>query len=223
MARAPVAFIAITTRNRPQMLRRLVDQIRVEAKGVMEPRIHVYDDATPASYGVDDQVRDCHYTLFQDNHGRDFYWVIVDHLFKDARSFKWDYFIMLPDDVTLADNFFERVLCLWEGGSCLSFNTDHRTTGSQWTGRKSVVMGEVILTHWMDLCFICDHVVMERLRWEVLPARRGGESSGVGSQLSRRLFMLGIDMYHTATPLVHHGTHESQMHPYVRKHTPLEH
>jgi len=226
MARAPVAHIAITTRNRPNTLRRLVDQIKAEANGAATARVHVYDDSSYVRHRVDEVVYDCWYTNFEENHGRDNYWRLVDYVFKDASKYRWDCFFMLPDDVTIEKGFFRSALRLWDlcGKACLSFNTDDRAWSKQWTGFTPERQGELIHTEWMDLCFMAPRTLLENLDWCVKPiTKRSGEGSGVGSQLSRRIFLTQVGMYHTAEPLVHHGAHHSQMHPEHRKHNPIIH
>jgi hypothetical protein len=228
MARPSVAHIAITTRNRPRALRRLVDQIHERAADVVLPHIYVYDDASARKHKIDETVWDCHYTRFADNHGRDYYWAIIDRIFKDAKRSQWDYLFLLPDDVTLSKNFFTEALLLWTKAgaraACLSFNTDQRIESTNWIGVRPIEKGPLILTQWTDLCFMCDHLMMDELDWTVHPTHRWmSESSGVGSQITRRMFVLGFEMYHSKHPLVHHGDHPSQMHPHHRAVTPLEH
>jgi hypothetical protein len=47
-------------------------------------------------------------------------------------------------------------------------------------------------------------------------------SSGVGQQITLRLFNLGYGMYHTKTSMVIHGSHESKMNKVERINTKLE-
>lgn len=203
------------------MLARLIRQIKRAAKGVVVPKIHIYDDGSDLEYKI---PTDCWYTKFRDNHGRDHYWAVVNYAFQEAKRYKWDYFVMLPDDVTIERDLFRKAIDLLPvGAACLSFNTDSRTEHPNWTSVKPKPMGEVILTQWVDLCFICDNKTLTALDWSIRLVKRTGVSSGVGMQMSRRLYMLGMDMYHASEPLVHHGKHKSEMHTEHRRLNQLIH
>lgn len=225
----PVIYVAITTYNRPEMLADLLSRLRRSSRGV-SLTIHVYDDASDLGGYIDDIARRVWYTRMDENHGRDYYWALVNKIFADAREREWDYFLMLPDDVTLKKGFFKKALTIMRKAesnknlACVSFNTDARVMAPNWTGFNPVRQGSLILTQWTDLCFMAKRAMLDALDWEVKPCPGyKSESSGVGAQVSRRLCLESMAMYHSATPLVHHGDHPSVMHPVHRRENPLSH
>jgi len=230
MAR-PRLRIIITTYDRPQTFKRLADQI-FSYSDRYDLDVWVYDDNSPTEY-VDDR---CTWIRAQANHGKKFYWMLVNKAFTDALESDFDFAIMLPDDVTLADNFFERAIALWEAIDdenkiCLTPLLIEAQRGkTNFTGipprLKDTSMGQVYLTQWTDLCFVATKAFFEAVgnilsidaeRWQKNPLA----GSGVGSQISHRLVNGGYNLYQTTQTLVFHGDGDSKMNPRARIHAPL--
>ena len=234
--------VLITTHNRPEMLLQLLKDIdRVKGnhiiitiiiadgpQGNYKP-VHDYIDKNPARYFFDQ---------YPEHGGKMYYYRLVNNLYQMCASahclFRFDYFIQVPDDVTLADNFFNEAIDQFEAIKdpdkiCMNLLNDGRKQPG-WTHFKPVNVKSngytFIKTNWIDMCFISNSNYFKALDWKILPVElswSGSEtcSSGVGLQISKRLFELGKTMYLTSRSLVGHGAHNSQMHPEHRKDVPL--
>lgn len=228
-------YVIITTYNRPKMCRRLTAELRAAAALVgrrgADIQIAVHDD------GSDLEYRDWAATVYRhSHHGKPLYWRLVWRAFQIAKAEKWKYLVMLPDDVTLPDQgALSRMVQQYNALPgrpilCLNVLADKGRTGiQQWSRKKPQRqrlrggIGPVWEIGWTDLAFICRRNFINealRLPWNsrVYDARR--ESSGVGAFLSRGLYRKGR-FYQVAQTLVHHGAHESKMHPDHRRRTPL--
>jgi len=177
-------------------------------------------------------------SCYPEHCGKRFYFKLVTSLYVLAHrtdvKFQFDYFIQVPDDIRLCDNFFSEAIAQWEAipdpnKICLNLLNDGRVQPG-WTGfkhqNKTFNGYNFILTQWVDMCFIAGRNFFEALNWEILPVSQSwaadeNRSSGVGLQISRRLNDLGKKMYLVSRSLIAHGPHTSQMHPNHRKEVPL--
>lgn len=231
---APARFlVAITTYNRPEMLRRLLRQLRHE-QGSHELEILVYDDAghdslpdnDPALAGV--QVH-----RFGRNHGKAGFWQLISRILADAAMSRADYLVMLQDDAGVVPGFFDTARRTWEGindtrKAALFMLRDRQREGqAAWTGFKPVDRrhGRLVVTQtqWTDCMFFAGRARFLSLVPSIKPVERlpGVQSSGVGRQISLRLHEGGYTIYQPKRTLVTHGRHESVMHGEVRRHQPL--
>lgn len=214
-------LVNITTYKRPNELRRLITQLKE-----YNVTIRVWDDDPE---GV--PVEGVEYCKFSENYGKKLAWKKFRQIFDHCKRSKgYDYFIFLPDDVQLNNNFISDVLNTWksindEKKICLSLLVDNRIKKSNWLPIEPEDKGEVILTHWNDLCFICEKnffkaftiAPIDPFRWESNPLL----SSGVGKQISNKLFYLGFNMYNMKKQTLKHLPVESKMNPEERKINPL--
>lgn len=225
--------VAVTTYNRPEMLRRLLKQLRREA-GRHDVTVHVYDDAGTRSLRSDDPamagVRLYRYT---ENNGKAGYWRVVSQALADAAKGNGDYFLLLQDDVELVPGFFDEVRRQWEMNpdrrkAALFMLRDRQRDGKAcWTNFKPRVRRYGSLratqTQWTDCLFFTDRRFFRVIPGidPVVPAPLRGQSSGVGRQISLRLHRGGYTIYQASRSLVLHGDHESVMHPRIRRMQPL--
>jgi hypothetical protein len=185
----------ITSYNRQEPCQRLVDSL----KGIGD--IIVVHDGT----GYEIQGATNHYIRI--HLGKPHYWALVNKLFSLRGKHK--YFIMLPDDFMMDAEGVKEAVRQWEAITdkkkiCLSL-WQPRTVPC-WTGVKPREAGEVLLSQWMDMCFICEETFFSmvgtippiKYDWE----RRPNTSSGVGAYISRRLFGLRLNMYQVKEALV---------------------
>jgi glycosyltransferase involved in cell wall biosynthesis len=211
--------ILITTYDRGNMLYDLINQIEKQ-KNNSKILIVIFDDGSPQNYQFDNQ--NIKYVKFFPNQGKKKFWRIIDTSFRYLKKVNSKYFIYMQDDISLEDNFFDILKDTYENIKdekkiALSFLTDDRTTKPNWTSFNPVVYDDVIKTQWIELHFICEKPFLETLDYkiETIPSNRWDKnpnlSSGVGWQISNRLFSKGLNMYHTKKTLVHHGIHESKM------------
>lgn len=221
--------ININSYNRVKMLSGLIEQINLNNKHSI--LINVFDDCSDnKDLFIEMASRFDNIVLyrFSENHGKNSYWKIYDTIFKICKNINAKYFIFLPDDVQLKNNFFKRTTDLYESINdnnkiCMSLLIDElRKWKPCWTNFTPVQVGSVYKTQWNDLCFISEKSLIEKLDFRVhdIPDTRFKKrniSSGVGQQISQRLHNIGLSMYHSKYSLVIHGDHESQMNKEERK------
>lgn len=234
----------ITTYNRPESLVRLLEQLNESAGDFASeygasPWI-VVDIRNDGGEDVDIPVLPnliCNYYKEKTNNGKQGYWRLIDKANKSIEGERFDYFIQAPDDVEAKKTFFREVARQWSIISdprkiCLNLLLDGsrvgRTNWTDFTPRiKSFGGARFFLTGWNDLCFVSGRRFFEELGYgiEPVPASRWRRnptlSSGVGQQISRRLFEKGLNMYQIRESIVFHGDHPSRMNTDVRRETPL--
>lgn len=222
--------IVITTYNRSEMLEKLLDEIHNKKKN-LKILVMIFDD------GGTEEIKIKHpyqkkITLYPNN-GKRKYYRIINASFNIIKNISSEYFIYLPDDVSLIDNFFDETKRIYESihspnKICLSILTDGRINRTNWTDFESIDFGEFYKTQWNDLCFIAKKNFFESLDYKILPItpkrweKNPNLSSGVGQQISMRLLSFNLEMFHTKKSMVLHGDHESKMNYNERKITSLK-
>jgi len=217
--------LLITTYNRPDLLGKLLEQIVQEKPP--NTVIHIHNDGSTMNYfKVIDRYKDkldIRY-FFHDHYGKKRYWALINKVFKERVESK--YYIMLPDDDILNPDFFNRVINKWIGIKdpfkiCMmpSINEERKWLNS-WTGKHPYKKGDVWLTGFVDMRFICTKSFFEELgvlggisakRWE----RNKLASSGVGSQISLTLYAKDLNMYISEEDLTYQVPHKSEMNPNI--------
>ena len=223
-------FIVITTYNRPEMLKKLLDEIESKKKDY-KIFVTIFDDGGEQKIDIN---KNYHKKInLYPNNGKKKYYRTINSTFSFLKNVQSKYFIYLPDDVELVDNFFDEAKRIYEAINfkdkiCLSILTDGRVNRTNWTNFKTKDFGEYYKTQWNDLCFICEKKFFEKLDYQIFaisPKRWNGNpnlSSGVGQQISTRLMNLNLGMYHTKKSLVIHGDHESKMNFHERQITSIK-
>ncbi len=214
-------IVTITTYKRPKMLARLLKQIEEQGKGY-EVKVKVIDDNDPAL----------------DHCGREGFWQLISDALWFALGTNYDYWFHLPDDVTLRPDFFKTGIETWDGirradplAVCLNPIKIKGPWQVQWVDFEPVLktahMGKgwnrmVWRIGWNDCCWITDHSLGIALGWRIHETTTWGPgwSSGVGRQISQRLYNLGFSMYGVTETLLDHGDHPSVMHPEERERKP---
>ncbi len=224
--------VLIFTHNRPAQLLAILSDLRREMQK-HQIDIYVYDDGSDADYReVVATVKGMggNYTRSQVRHGKLRFWQWTNRAYADLRTAPFDRFVQLPDDVRLARGFFERAEAVWSKISddrkiALSVHVDDsREHQPCWTNFSPKRLGEFDLTGWVDGAFYSTRDLLDALNWEltpIKPPRNRNRSSGVGSQMSRRLFRADYAMYRVHQSLVRHTYDPSQMHPQERAQHPL--
>lgn len=211
--------VIISTFNRPKMLKELLNNIEQEKKNY-NILVLVFDDNS--SEKVDLSKYNVKKITMNPNMGKKKYYVLINATFSYIKNIKSKYFIYLPDDVKLINNFFDETKRIYESIDhprkiCLSILTDDRVNKSNWTNFQTIDYGEYYQTQWNDLCFIAEKKFFDMLNHtieKITPNRwvnNPNLSSGVGQQISIRLNRMNYNMYHTKNSMVHHGSHESKM------------
>lgn len=212
--------VIITSYDREIMLKDLLGDI-FDTKGEFKIKIFVFDDGSPNKYNLSEfQVN---YIRYNENQGKKKYWKIINETFNLVKFIDSNYFIYLPDDVRLKQNFFSESVRVFEkindnNKVCLSLLTDEtRRNKPNWTNFKPIEFDEYYQTQWNDLCFISKKNFFETLKYKIntIPIsiwdKNPNQSSGVGQQMSVRLHIENKKMYHLKNSLVTHGIHESKM------------
>ena len=219
--------IIITTYNRPKMLKTLLDDIKYNSFG-KRVLVTIFDDGSSNDYEYLDNY-DIKYVKYVKNNGKINYWKLITDTFKYCKNIKSKYYIYLPDDIRLKDNFFEESVRIFEkikdeDKICLNLLMDESRRGNpNWTGFKPVEYDDYYKTQWNDLCFISNFDFFQMLNFEILPinknrwAKNSELGSGVGQQMSMRLLSLNQNMYHVINSLVTHDDHTSKMNYFDRQ------
>lgn len=181
------------------MLLRLLKELKGES-------VTVIDDGS--EYDPSEHLNYCEYYRLS-HHGKEGFWVNWNFMLGLAKESNDREFIFLPDDIH--DFEIDRMRKDYKGGA---LNVLDVGADRGWTPKGYV-----------DCGFMCDRKVLSALKWELdpIPITRfniPNISSGVGQQMSFKLWMKGIPMILNGN-YAHHGNHESKMHPSIRKIQPL--
>lgn len=219
------------------MLYNLLKQIHKQ-KADNDICVDIFDDGTNelCYFGITPELERNYVTHKRfDHHGKQQYWKLINQVFYNIDSSS-DYYIFLPDDVTIEKDFFNKAVQKWnaiedKNKVALNLLVDNRVHKAQWVPRspKSVTFNseEFIRTYWIDMCFICEKKFFQTIEYKInpIPEHRWQNnpnlSSGVGKQISERIDYLGYSLYSLKETLVHHGDHESKMNPGERDKNPL--
>ena len=98
--------IIITTYNRPNMLYSLIENLFKE-KGSYNINIAVFNDGSSEKYDLTNY--DVKHIRMYPNMGKQKYYVTFNSTFSYVKRIDSKYFIYLPDDVILMDDFFNKV------------------------------------------------------------------------------------------------------------------
>jgi len=232
-------LILITTYNRPDELLLLLQDIE---KFSYNYTVHllVYNDCSSKSYNrVINYLKKYFafdYFVTEENGGKNKYYQLINCAYKEVEKHKFDYFIQLPDDVRLTDDFFSNAILTYDNirdrkKACLNILNDYSRFGKPvWTAIESKKVEFNKLQYhqsgWVDMCFICKRRFFQLINFTVgrvepiyLSTRR--LSSGVGSTISKKIVNGGATIYQVVKSLVIHNDHASVMHPEHRIENPL--
>lgn len=220
--------VTIFTYNRRRELRDLLGDLERE-RGDRDIAIRLYDDHTAYGLAAGLKAKADFYFRTPQHYGREEHWrlwcLALDHL----RASNADLYLFLPDDARLCPDFFAQALVAWdelpEPGP-LSLWVQEGREGAQWGSAEPVRIGpRTVESGWMDGCFLCDRVTLERLDFAVDKPTdnwlRQGRSSGVGGFMTRQLRAAGGRMFRVDQSLVTHTGAVSLMNPSAREREPL--
>jgi len=218
--------IVITTYNRENMLKDLLTDIFTYGKDY-NLYVVVFDDSSEKI--LDLEKFDIKYIRYSKNNGKHFFWKIFQDSFNFIKNINADYYLYLQDDSRLKPNFFIDSVKLYnkiEDNKKICLSTliyeSHRNV-IRWVQVDPILLGEYYLTQWVETFFICKKKFFEVLEYKMNPiplsrwAKNKLLSSGVGQQISQRLFDMGFNMYVVYNSLVTHDDHLSVMNPEDRQ------
>ena len=212
----------ITSYNRKESLTNLLSKLDKQ-----ETDILIYDDNS------DFQLDRTDYIKLPFNYGKEYLWLKFKKIFAEIPK-HYDYFIILPDDVDISNDFIQNSVSLWcelpdKNKICLSLLSDIRIKNPNWTNFKPIIKNNYVQTQWNDLCFICEKEFfsiniqpISLQRWQILQKQlKINLGSGLGGQVSRYWHDKGKTMYHTKESVVYHEKGISMMNPEERIKNPL--
>jgi len=163
--------------------------------------------------------------------GKPGYWKTYQTAFLAAQHLRPRHCLFLQDDVQYTASLLRDAYALWEQTDddprrrvIYLFSSDDDEPEGRWIRfRRQACAGRNLrLTQWFDLqSYFVDLAFFEQLDFRVVPVdrnrwrRRPSLSSGVGAQLTRRLFG-ACHVYQATPPLVLHGAQASEMNPEAR-------
>lgn len=193
-------LIIITSYDREKLLYKLIKQLK-------NADIIVIDDASTFDFKLKTP-----FFRFPENYGKKRAWQKYQHIFKSMPK-NYDFYIFIPDDVEVCDNFIEKSVKEYQNIKdkrkiCLSLLSDIRITQINWTNFVPIEKGNVVLTQWMDLAFVCDNKFFDEVNLQPIDVRRWkmnpNASSGVGKMISEQLYAKGFNQYHVKNSLLRH-------------------
>jgi hypothetical protein len=185
----------ITTYNRQESCQRLVDALQGQG------------DILVVNDGCDYVINGCRQHFLSQHNGKTYYWMTVYTLFALRGQYK--YYFMLPDDFMPQPDLVETALRLWAEINdpqkiCLNLFAD-RIGVSCWTNFIQKDMGDVWLSQWVDMCFLCEERFFGMVNMREVRSSFAGSkalSSGVGAMISRHLYRKGLNLYQVKESLV---------------------
>lgn len=183
-----IAFL-INTYNRNDSLDLLIQSIHKIDRGL---HIYIIDDGSDipvTKYKFHPNITIHH----QYNKGKPLYWQTCNTLFDLVRQKNYEWFVMLPDDVTIKPDFIDKIINKWYeigDNSMIALNLIMDREGlACWTKDLPVDMGHSWKTGWVDMCFMCRKIFFSyvgqipeiKRDWDIRPML----GSGVGSYVSR--------------------------------------
>lgn len=231
-------MIALTTYNRPDAFRAMLDGLAAALANAGRPlnwHILVLQDGNSGDYGpmvararrrFGDRIT---WLTARERLGKQGYWKAYQTLFLAARILGPAHALFLQDDLEFPDTLIQESYRRWEAleGDArrrvlyLFASADDEPEGRWIRFRREQASNGARLTRWFDLQgLMVDRRFFEVLHYRMIPvSRRRWEkkpySSGVGEQLTRRLFHRG-NVYQAHPSLVFHGAHPSEMNPEAR-------
>ena len=163
--------------------------------------------------------------------GKANYWKTYQTAFLAAKRLQPIHTLFLQDDVQYEADLLRDAYALWDNTESdpnrrliYLFSTDDDEAQGRWIRfvRDELPALGLRLTQWFDLqSYLVDRAFFEQLDYRMVPVhpnrwrRKAQLSSGVGAQLTRRLFGRA-NLYQAWPALVVHGAHQSKMNPGAR-------
>jgi len=199
----------ISNYEREEMLKQLLGEIKMLNSEKIIADYMIFDDVS--SYIIDNPN-----VIINDEHrGKFDYWKTFDDMFKYCKKNHYDIYVFTPNDFSKY-----KMKKIVEYGIKLSsikyiFNTlnDGRTTC--WNTTKPInLTKEVDLIFYTDCGFFTNRKTLESLDFKMneIFTRNAAVSSQVGKQITNRINILKIPIFHPKKSLVYHGNHPTLMH-----------
>ena len=205
--------IIIFSYERQQMLESLINEVK-------EYDYTIFDDGSSFKLNKN-------FHQFQHG-GKPKFWRMWDYALRMLRDNHSDLFIFMPSDVSNVN--MPKIIELHNQFKAkpYAYNLINDGRKNCWNMIKPVQVDEhTMKVGFTDCGFFCNKQLLNRIGHyvnEINPRRfehNDAISSGVGQDLTFRMLRTNCNMYTPTKSLVHHGDHESLMHPKERIKNPL--
>jgi len=224
----PTFQVVILAYNRPNPLRLLLEDLKQQLPE--GSAVQVWDDHSPnnAENRGFAEAEGWSWTRATTNHGKRRFWKWVSKCYAAQQSLSPNLWVLLPDDVRLCENFFDRCLGYWAAApqdkvSLNLLRDEARLTKACWTGvRPTRVNDKIDNVGYTDGLAAVSRRFFEGLRWKLEPVPKGRWladpllSSGVGDQISKAIHARHLGQYRVRQSLVQHVDGPSEMNPDMR-------
>lgn len=219
-------IVFITTYNRSDELTKGLENLFSEKDFLSKNKVRfeVFDDGSSPQYVEKNKAICAKYGITYINNilrfGRFNFWRIHNRFIKRLSKKQFNYVFSLQDDFVYVKDFFSTSISLFEtlkkiDDKCVCLNLmDNRIGIKCWTNFEPVILNvnntELYKTGWTDCVYLADKKLFELLDYNLLPIGRHRwiknpkKSSGVGEQISKRIFHAGYNFYQLKNPLISH-------------------
>ena len=210
--------IFIMTYKRPQWCLNLLMDIKKQGRNY-DYTVRVIHDGDSLDYSIVKNF--CRNNFNFDfrqtpkHYGKDGFWELNNNIYRFAETLSYDYFIQMPDDIVLVDNFFKRVTWLLNEKVLLcNFATvNAHKEGFKNLPIKKIKGVEYWANDWVDCCFITKKEVIDDVRLEQTVVKKKNRGSGVAHKFIKCINEKGIKIYQTRYALFEHiGAFKTTMH-----------
>ena len=198
----------ISNYERKEMLNQLLDEIKTFNTEKIIVDYMIFDDVS--SYTIDDPN-----VIVNDEHrGKFNYWKTFNDMFKYCEKNPYDIYVFSPNDFSKYDiNKIVRYGIKLIKHKYI-FNTFNDKRATCWNTTQPInLTDEVDLIFFSDCGFFTNHITLKALEFKMneIITRNSNISSQVGKQLTNRLNILKIPIFHPIDSIVSHGNHPSLM------------
>jgi hypothetical protein len=160
--------------------------------------------------------------------GKQKYWVTWHQMLKYCKDHPHKMYVFIPDDFQRPD--IDKMIEIHNHFDVHPYVHNIINDGREFAWDKLVPKETKQGSHrvgFADCGFFCNHEALKATGFRIRPVdfqrwqRNKTASSGVGRYLSRRFMLGGVKVWTPENSLAYHGTHESKMHPELRKTNPI--
>lgn len=198
----PRVRVSIATCQRPHLLQALLDDLARESRWA-ELEVAVFEDPSASDYSdtrVQVAERGWEWHRMPRRLGKQEHWRLVTRELEACRDSGADWFVFLPDDVTLVRHAIPRAIETWsrldDPATLTLWRLKDHEGQTNWTGRLPVESGAAWEVFHVDGIYLCRRETLDFMGFACpAPSRQRLTSSGVGRAMSIRLFAAGRRMY----------------------------
>ena len=206
----------ISNYERYDMLMQLLNEINNINLENINVDYMIFDDCSP--YEIEKNV------IVNSNHrGKFEYWRTFNEMFNFSKKEEYDLYVFTPNDFLNYD--FDKLINLALKLKNIKYFCNIINDGRKisWIKKDPYNINDIVdRIYFTDCGFFTNRKTLETLEFKIYPVIRkknqsNNVSSGVGKQLSERLFKLNIPILNPVKSLAYHGNHDSLMNPYERQ------